>query len=60
MAKPNDKLIKDLQERFKFLCKDPRVLGVVLYGSYATGEYHNMSDIDICIVAASSRTLSNI
>lgn len=51
MVKTDKKLIADLRMQFKFLCKDPRVLGVVLYGSFATGAFHDMSDIDICIVA---------
>ena len=29
------------------------VLGVLIYGSWATGESHEKSDIDICIVAPS-------
>ena len=42
-----EKAAKDLA----FLRDD--VLGVLLYGSWATGESHEMSDIDICIVAPS-------
>ena len=30
------------------------VLGVLIYGSWATGESHEKSDIDICIVAPSA------
>ena len=40
-----EKAAKDLA----FLQED--VLGVLLYGSWATGESHEKSDIDICIVA---------
>ena len=40
-----EKAAKDLA----FLQGD--VLGVLLYGSWATGESHEKSDIDICIVA---------
>lgn len=39
------KVRRDLQ----FL--EEEVLGVLLYGSWATGEAHPRSDIDICIVA---------
>ena len=50
MAESHSKSIEKIREQFKFLCKDPRVLGIVLYGSFATGEHHVESDIDICIV----------
>jgi len=44
-------IIEKARQDLAFLQGD--VLGVLLYGSWATGESHEMSDIDICIVAPS-------
>ncbi|TFF94325.1 MAG: nucleotidyltransferase domain-containing protein [Promethearchaeota archaeon] len=43
--------IKDqIKEDFKFIKKNPKILGVILYGSVINGTYHHQSDIDVCIV----------
>jgi hypothetical protein len=42
-------IIEKVGKDLAFLQDD--VLGVLLYGSWATGDRHEMSDIDICIVA---------
>jgi hypothetical protein len=42
-------IIEKARKDLAFLQDD--VLGVLLYGSWVTGESHEMSDIDICIVA---------
>ncbi len=44
-------IIEKARKDLAFLQGD--VLGVLLYGSWATGESHERSDIDICIVAPS-------
>ena len=44
-------IIEKARKDLAFLQGD--VLGVLLYGSWATGESHENSDIDICIVAPS-------
>ena len=41
---------KKIEEDFKFLEEDEAVLAVLLFGSQVTGETHERSDIDICIV----------
>ena len=45
-------IIEKARRDLAFLQGD--VLGVLLYGSWATGESHEKSDIDICIVAPSA------
>jgi len=40
-----------LDTDFEFLEKDSDVLAVLLFGSQVTGDTHERSDIDICIVA---------
>ena len=42
-------LIKKIKNDFKPISK--KTLGILLYGSYAKGDYNSRSDIDICIVA---------
>ncbi|MHA1619193.1 MAG: nucleotidyltransferase domain-containing protein [Promethearchaeota archaeon] len=51
MAQSTESIIKELQNQFSFLKSDPRILGIILYGSAAAGENHLQSDFDICIVA---------
>ncbi|MBS3773186.1 MAG: nucleotidyltransferase domain-containing protein [Candidatus Thermoplasmatota archaeon] len=41
-------MLASLEKEFGFL-KD-RVLALLLYGSHATGDAHQQSDIDLCIV----------
>lgn len=43
-------LIEKIKRDLGHVIGDPRVLGIILYGSYATGENHARSDIDICFV----------
>ena len=43
-------LILELKEDFSFILKNSAIFGVMLYGSYLTGDETNRSDIDICIV----------
>jgi uncharacterized protein len=45
-------IIKSAKKDLAFL--QDNVLGVLIYGSWATGESHENSDIDICIVAPSA------
>ena len=51
MAHSTEDIIKELQSQFAFLISDPRILGIILYGSVATSANHPQSDLDICIVA---------
>lgn len=53
--KEPEKLIKNLEEKLK---KDPNILAIVVYGSYARNESYN--DIDVCIfLFPNKRNLSN-
>lgn len=45
---------EQIEEDFGFLREDESVLAVLLFGSQATGEAHERSDIDICVVAPDS------
>lgn len=45
-----DSIIAQIRSDFAFCLSDPRVLGVILYDSYAYGEETPRSDIDICVV----------
>ncbi len=45
-------IIEKAKKDLAFLQED--VLGVLIFGSWATGMGHEMSDIDICIVAPSA------
>lgn len=49
---------KKIEEDFKFLEEDEAVLAVLLFGSQVTGETHERSDIDICIVAPDTKPLN--
>jgi predicted nucleotidyltransferase len=42
-----------LRRDLKFL--DDQVIGVLIYGSWAKGDFHEKSDIDVCIVAPYTR-----
>ncbi|MHA1453128.1 MAG: nucleotidyltransferase domain-containing protein [Promethearchaeota archaeon] len=55
MVKPNHIKINEVKSKFSFLQSDSRILGVILYGSVATGELHEKSDVDICIVAPNQK-----
>lgn len=39
-----------LRHDFRDVARDPRVLGVLLYGSQVTGSTTPRSDVDICVV----------
>ncbi len=39
-----------IREDFSFIKANPKILGVILYGSTIYGKHHQRSDIDICIV----------
>ncbi len=43
-------MIKQIQSEFSFLEAHTQVLGILLYGSYVTGDATPRSDIDICVV----------
>lgn len=44
-----EEVVARAKKDFRFL--QDKVLGVMLYGSWARGEAHERSDIDVCIVA---------
>jgi uncharacterized protein len=44
-------IVAQISTDFQFLKNDPRILGIVLFGSYLTGQNTARSDIDICVVA---------
>ena len=46
-----ERIISQIKNDFKFILERKSILGVILYGSYLTGEETENSDIDICIVA---------
>jgi predicted nucleotidyltransferase len=43
--------IHRIKKYFSYLHTNKKILGIVLYGSFATSKEHTKSDIDICIVA---------
>ena len=45
---------------FAFLKERKDVLGVLVFGSLASGEFHDRSDIDICIVAPETKDLDDL
>lgn len=47
----NDQIIPQIVSDFRFALVNPRILGIILFGSYANGNPTPRSDIDICIVA---------
>ena len=62
--KNNPKIsLTHIKKDFSFLkqeLKNDRILGVILYGSYAKNEQHARSDIDICIIAPKCKTPKEI
>lgn len=52
-SRDQTEIIRQLQRDFQQVFHDPAILGVILYGSYATGEQTSRSDIDVCVVAPS-------
>ena len=46
------RIIAQIKTDFKFTLSNQSILGVILYGSYLSGEESEQSDIDICIVAS--------
>lgn len=53
----HQKLLTTLQHNFAFTNHIPDILGVLLFGSYLTGEETKRSDVDICIVSRHLPTL---
>ncbi|WP_371802315.1 nucleotidyltransferase domain-containing protein [Candidatus Lokiarchaeum ossiferum] len=47
----SSELIDQITNDFKFVLSNPNIKGVVLFGSYLTGDETDRSDIDICLVA---------
>ncbi|MHA1720375.1 MAG: nucleotidyltransferase domain-containing protein, partial [Promethearchaeota archaeon] len=47
-----DRIISQIKSDFRFILENKSILGVILYGSYLSGDESNRSDIDICIVAS--------
>ncbi|MBN1801551.1 MAG: nucleotidyltransferase domain-containing protein [Candidatus Lokiarchaeota archaeon] len=43
------RIINRVKEDFNFIKANPKILGVILYGSKIHGFHHQKSDIDICI-----------
>jgi len=48
-----------IKEDFKFIKKNPKILGVLLYGSVINGTYHHQSDIDICIITTYEKLIDS-
>ncbi|MHA1730685.1 MAG: nucleotidyltransferase domain-containing protein [Promethearchaeota archaeon] len=46
-----DPVMERVRADFEFVHENPAILGVLLYGSQATGHATDRSDIDICVVA---------
>ena len=51
MVRSTETIIQELKQQFAFLVTDPRILGIIVYGSVVSGDHHDSSDTDICIVA---------
>lgn len=54
-SKKLNKIVNDIRNDFEVIAGDSRVLGILLYGSYATSEENVRSDIDVCIVAPAAK-----
>jgi len=53
-------LVKKIRSDFNFLkekIKEGEIHSILVYGSYAKGDYTSNSDIDICLVAPKSKTI---
>lgn len=50
-------IIEQIRNDFKFVLDNPRILGVLLFGSYLTGDNSNRSDIDICVVSDNEKII---
>lgn len=55
MDKPTNQELEILKSKFNFLIDNSKILAIILYGSYARGNQHLQSDIDICIVAPNAK-----
>ena len=47
----NKRLISRIKKDFSIVIKNKKILGILLYGSYAQGNTTNRSDVDVCVVA---------
>ncbi len=45
-----EQIRKQIERDFNFILSNPKILGVILYGSTIYEKNHQKSDIDICIV----------
>ncbi|OLS14419.1 MAG: nucleotidyltransferase [Promethearchaeota archaeon CR_4] len=45
-----ERIISQIIDHFRFSRGDNRILGIILYGSYVSGDQTPRSDIDLCIV----------
>lgn len=50
---------KDIKRDFEFVKSIKEAHSVLLFGSYAKGDFHKRSDIDICIVAPSCKAVKS-
>lgn len=54
-----DEKIKDqIKEDFSFVKDNPKILGIMLYGSTIYGKDHQKSDIDICVVTTYKKLIN--
>ncbi|MHA1583907.1 MAG: nucleotidyltransferase family protein [Promethearchaeota archaeon] len=56
----NFAIINELKENFQFILQDPRIFGLILYGSVAEGTNYQESDIDLCFVIPEYKPLLDI
>ncbi len=51
----SSRIISQIKIDFNFVLHNPSIAGVILYGSYLSGDESARSDIDICIVAPNQK-----
>jgi len=55
-----EELIVELQDTFQFILEDDRILGLFLFGSYATYDQTPMSDVDLCFIVPNKSQIKNV
>ena len=50
--------LTQIEKDFSFIKSNPKILGVILYGSFIYGENHSKSDIDICIATRYNKLIN--
>ena len=54
------KIITELEKQFSFILEDKRILGLFLFGSYATENQTTTSDVDLCFIVPDKSQMLNV